>query len=49
MTSPACKEFGLQPRPLVDTYRDAVRWLFQSGWLNARLAGDVQNVQTADE
>ena len=25
--SPARKEFGLQPLPLVDTYREAVRWL----------------------
>jgi hypothetical protein len=47
--SPARKEFGLQPLPLVDTYREAVRWLYQAGWLNARQAGDVQNLQTADE
>jgi hypothetical protein len=47
--SPARKELGLQPRPLVDTYRDSVRWLYQAGWLNARQAGDVRNLQTADE
>ena len=47
--SPARKEFGLQPRPLVDTYRDSVRWLYQAGWLNARQAGGVRNLQTADE
>jgi len=47
--SPARKEFGLQPRPLVDTYRDTVQWLYQAGWLNARQAGGVRNLQTADE
>ena len=47
--SRARKEFGPQPRPLVDTYRDAARWLYEAGWLNARQAGVVRNLQTADE
>jgi hypothetical protein len=47
--SPAREEFGLQPRLLLDTYRDAVRWLYQAGWLNARQAGDVRNPQTAED
>jgi hypothetical protein len=47
--SRARKELGLQSRPLVDTYREAARWLNEAGWLNARQAGDVWNLQTADE
>jgi hypothetical protein len=32
------------------THRVAVRWLYiKFGWLHARQAGDVQNLQTADE
>jgi nucleoside-diphosphate-sugar epimerase len=40
--SPAREELGVDPRPLVDTYRDTVRWLYQAGRLTARQAGAVQ-------
>lgn len=33
-------EFGIEPRPLADTYRDTVRWLFDTGQLTPRQAGD---------
>lgn len=47
--SPARRELGLQPRPLVDTYRDTVRWLYHAGWLTARQAGTVQQSETPAE
>jgi nucleoside-diphosphate-sugar epimerase len=37
--SPACQELGVHPRPLVETYRDTVRWLHRAGRLTARQAG----------
>jgi len=40
--SPARKELGVHPRPLVETYRDTVRWLYHAGWLTARQAGTIQ-------
>jgi dihydroflavonol-4-reductase len=33
-------EFGIHPRPLADTYSDTVRWLFDTGQLTPRQAGD---------
>ncbi|MGA5304084.1 NAD-dependent epimerase/dehydratase family protein [Nucisporomicrobium flavum] len=39
--SPAREELGVHPRPLVDTYRDTVRWLYDTGRLTARQAGAV--------
>lgn len=32
-------EFGIQPRPLEETLRDAVRWLNEAGHVTARQAG----------
>ncbi|HYN96134.1 MAG TPA: SDR family NAD(P)-dependent oxidoreductase [Pilimelia sp.] len=37
--SRARREWGIEPRPLVETYRDAVRWLSDAGHLTARQAG----------
>jgi len=37
--SRAREELGVHPRPLVDTYRDTVRWLYDAGRLTARQAG----------
>ena len=37
--SRARQELGVQPRPLVETYRDAVRWLHRAGHVSARQAG----------
>lgn len=37
--SRAREELGVQPRPLVETYGDAVRWLHRAGHLTARQAG----------
>jgi dihydroflavonol-4-reductase len=39
--SRARNALAIQPRPLVDTYRDTVRWLYQTGQITARQAGDV--------
>ena len=33
------EETGVQPRPLDETYADAIRWLHQRGWISARQAG----------
>lgn len=37
--SRARQDFGIQPRPLEETYRDTVRWLYRGGHLTARQAG----------
>ncbi len=37
--SRAHRELGVQPRPLEETYRDTVLWLYRSGHLTARQAG----------
>jgi dihydroflavonol-4-reductase len=37
--SRARNELGIQPRPLEETYRDTVRWLYHAGHLTARQAG----------
>jgi dihydroflavonol-4-reductase len=34
-------ELGVQPRPLEETVRDAVRWLHSAGHISARQAGDA--------
>jgi len=47
--SPAREELGVQPRPLVDTYRDTVRWLYHAGQLTAGQAGIVQQSETPAE
>ena len=47
--SPGREELGVQPRPLVDTYRDTVQWLHHAGRLTARQAGTVQNRETPAE
>ena len=41
--SPVRQELGLHPRPPMDTYRDTVRWLYDTGRLTARQAGAVQS------
>ena len=43
--APARETLGIQPRPLVDTYRDTVRWLHDAGWLTARQAGTVNEAE----
>ena len=47
--SPAREELGFQPRPLVDTYRDTMQWLYHAGLLTARPAGSAQQSQTPTE
>lgn len=37
--SRARDEFGIQPHPLTETYRDTIRWLHQTGQLTTRQAG----------
>lgn len=37
--SRAREELGVQPRPLEETYRDAIGWLHQTGRISARQAG----------
>jgi nucleoside-diphosphate-sugar epimerase len=44
--SPARDELGIHPRPLVETYRDTVRWLFRTGRLTARQAGAARHSGT---
>lgn len=39
--SRARNELGIQPRALEETYRDAIRWLYQAGHMTARQAGRV--------
>jgi dihydroflavonol-4-reductase len=35
------QEFGILPRPLEETYRDTVRWLYHGGHITAQQAGAV--------
>jgi hypothetical protein len=44
--SPGREELGVRPRPLVEMYRDTVRWLHHAGWLTARQAGTAQQSQS---
>lgn len=39
--SRAREELGIHPPPLVETFRDAVRWLYQAGHISNRQAGDA--------
>jgi nucleoside-diphosphate-sugar epimerase len=39
--SRARQELGIQPRPLVETYRDSIRWLYDTGQLTGRYAGSL--------
>jgi dihydroflavonol-4-reductase len=33
------EELGIEPRPLEETFADAIRWLHAAGWISARQAG----------
>ena len=44
--SPARTEFGIEPRPLVETFRDTIRWMVTRGVLPARYAGRLAPVLT---
>jgi dihydroflavonol-4-reductase len=35
------EEFGIQPRPLAETYADAIRWLHETGRISTRQAGQA--------
>ncbi|HZM84707.1 MAG TPA: SDR family NAD(P)-dependent oxidoreductase [Candidatus Limnocylindrales bacterium] len=39
--SRARDELGIQPRPLIETYRDTIRWLHDTGQLTAHHAGEA--------
>jgi dihydroflavonol-4-reductase len=45
--SRAREQFGIQPRPLTETYRDTIRWLHRTGQLTTRQAGDTTGAQPA--
>ena len=33
------REFGIEPKPLEETFTDTIRWMVESGHLSSRLAG----------
>ncbi len=35
------KEFGIEPRPLEQTFADTIRWMVEAGHLSPRLAGKL--------
>jgi dihydroflavonol-4-reductase len=37
--SPTREEFGIEPRPLEQTFGDSIRWLYETGRISARQAG----------
>jgi nucleoside-diphosphate-sugar epimerase len=43
--SRAREEFGIQPRPLAETYRDTIRWLHQTGQITASQAGHATSAE----
>lgn len=41
------EQLGIQPRPVEETYTDAIRWLHQSGRISARQAGHAATSRAA--
>jgi hypothetical protein len=36
-------DFGIEPRPLIETMRDQVRWMMQEGHIDSSLAGTLKD------